>query len=404
MGLLTRLKGLFGRQVLLPGGNMAYPWYSFENQTLATNETIFAAISMLADGLASLPLDLKQKGRKLYADEHPIAALFEYGPCPNFTTYEFIRWMETLRNVTGAAYAIKELDNAGQIDALWLMKTGNVTPRIDRDTRELYYCVRDDLTSEEVYLHNSFVVAVSHISSDGITPISPIEVLKNSLDYDRQVKEFSINQMRDGLQPRFVIKWTGTNVSMEQIQEYDEVLRTFKKSGVLYMDKGKEFTPITGNSPIDPKVFEAEKITIARVARAFSIPLDRFLPENSSYNSAEQSDLNYLRDTLLPNVRMYSQEFDKKLLSIQDRQAGIKTNFYTGGFAKADTKTRGEYYQKAIRSGWMSLDEIRELEDLPPLPNQLGKEFFISKDLVPIRQLCQESAKKEGSERDGGRV
>lgn len=398
MGLFSRLKQLFAGKATAFISSLAQQGYSYENRTLASNETIFSAISILSNDLASLPLTLRNNARKVLPDEHSLSQLFEYGPCPNFTAFEFIRCMEVLRNTTGSGYALKEPDNRGNVIALWPMKTGYVTPMVDRDTRELYYRVCDDLAGEDVYLHNSFIVSVSHISTDGIHPVNPMEVLFSTLDYDREVKEFSVNQMKNGLRANIVIKWTQANLDQKQIEEYNRIIRTFKKSGILYLDKGKDFTQLTGSSLIDPKVFEVENITIARVARVFNIPLDRFLPEKSSYSSSEQSDLNYLRDTLQPMARMYEQELDKKLLSLQDRQQGYYSKFFLGGFARADTKTRGEYYQRALRSSWMCQDEVRELEDMPPLPGGLGKEFFISKDMVPIRRLLNNP--KEGSEDD----
>lgn len=369
---------------VLLGGNGVIPVNSSRGESIAGNETIFSAISMLSGAISSLPVSVRQDFRRLSPEEHDVARLLEYGPNPCMTTFRFISCMEVLRDCTGAAYAVKELDRSGGLAALWLMKTENVQPLIDRETRELYYRVRDETSGETAVLHSSLVLAVGHVSTDGITPISPIAVLHASLAYDKSVKEFSVSQMENGSRANIAIRVRG-NLTPEQLAKYDAMIGRFKRSGFLYIDDGKEVQELKGANVIDPKVFEVENITIARVARAYNIPLEKFLPERTSYSSAEQSDLNYLRDTILPMARMYEQEFSQKLLSPQDRAAGVQIKFSLNGFARADMATRGEFYMKGVRTGWFCLDDVRSLEDLPPLPDTLGQEFYISKDLISVQ-------------------
>jgi len=175
--------------------------------------------------------------------------------------------------------------------------------------------------------------------------------------------------------------------SMDQLKEYDKMIQSFKRSGILYLDKAKEVQELGNTSFIDPKVFEVENITIARVARVYNIPLDKFLPEKASYSKAEQSDLNYLRDTILPLVRMYEQNLTRWMLTPQERSQGMQIKLSLNGFARADMETRGKFYTQGIRSAWLNPDDIREYEDLPPLPGGIGQTYFVSKDLVPVEAL-----------------
>lgn len=369
--------------------------FNYTNATLADNETIFSAVTMLANAVASAPISVRQDYVKLSPKENNIARLCEYGFNSNMTTFKFIQSMEVLRNITGAAYAIKEYGLDGEVETIWLMKTENVTPIIEKDTKELYYRVRDD--KGDIYIHNSHIIAVSHISTDGINPINPLNVLKNSLDYDREVKEFSINQMKNGMKVNYVIKVTGAFSNKKDadgktaFDYYDEIISKFKKQGILYLDNGKSVEELKGNSLIDPKVFEVEEITIARVARVYTIPLGKMLSGKNSYASAEQADLEYLKDTILPIIRMYEQAFSRGLLSEFARNEGIQVKMSLNGFARADMKTRGDFYFKGIRSSWFCANEIRGLEDMGPILG--GDVFYVSRDLVPINM-----AGKEGDE------
>ncbi len=382
MGLISSLKKFFfntPNSVVVNGGSRQF---SFVNKDLATNETIFAAITMLSNGLASCPISLREESKKIKPSEHQLARLFEYGPNSYMTMFQFIRCMETLRNTKGAAYAIKEYGMYNSISAIWVVDSDCIEPIIDIDTKELYYKIRCDNSNR--YVHSSHIIAVNHISSDGYTAINPLSVLKDTISYDREIKEFSLNQMQNGLKANLVIKLQ-TKLDEPGLKLYEEMLQRFKKNGVLFVDQGKEFQELKNSSFIDPKVFEVEEITVARVARVYNIPLGKLISGKDSYSSAEQSDLEYIKDTILPSVRMYEQEFCKKCLSEVERDRGLQVKLSLNGFARGDMNTRGNFYFKGIRSSWFCANDIRSLEDMPPMPG--GDVFYVSRDMIPIDKI-----------------
>lgn len=114
------------------------------------------------------------------------------------------------------------------------------------------------------------------------------------------------------------------------------------------------------------------------------MPAHKLYAGKQSYSSSEQADLEYLVDTILPIIRMYEQEFNKKCLTTIDRNK-YEIKFNLSGFARADMKTRGEFYQKMVRCGGLTPNEIRELEDRPPKQN--GDDLMVSRDLIKIKDL-----------------
>lgn len=96
-------------------------------------------------------------------------------------------------------------------------------------------------------------------------------------------------------------------------------------------------------------------------------------------------DLLYLKDSILPTARMYEQEFTKKCIPNTERDEGIKVKISLNGFARADMKTRGEFYFKGVRTGWFCPDEVRAWEDMPPIKG--GDTYYVSKDLIPVDMI-----------------
>lgn len=375
MGILNSIRNFF-KTPSSAWINRNFSKFSFSNRDLATNETIFSAVSMLSNAIASAPISVSQDYTKLKPKEHSLAKLFEYGPNPRTSTFQFIRLMETLRNTKGAGYAIKEYGYGGEIDAMWVLDNDYVKPIIERDSKELYYEIRE--FNNVRYVHNSHIIVVTHLTTDGYTPINPLDVLRNTIDYDREIKEFSLNQMENNIKANIVVK-LAVKLSKENQEIYEEMIRDFKKSGVLFIDAGKELTELKNSSFIDPNVAAVEQITVERVERVYN------MPGKLTGKATNVEDLLYLKDTILPVVRMYEQEFSKKGLSEPDRDEGIKVKLSLNGFSRADMKTRGDFYFKGIRSSWFNANDIRALEDMSPIEG--GEVYYVSKDLIPINMI-----------------
>lgn len=356
--------------------------FSFFNTDLATNETIFSAVSLLSNTMGSLPLKLYKDYEITKPGENDLARMIEYNPTSYMTMLQWVRCMETLKNTKGNSYAIKEYDYMHQPIKMHILNPDFVTPIIEKDTKELWYEIRDE--DGLMYVHNSHIIHFSHISINGYKGINPLDVLRNTIDYDREIKEFSLNQMKNGLKANIVIK-LGAKLNKDAMNEYTEMIGRFQKNGILFVDQGKEFQELKNSSFIDPKVFDVENITIARVARVYNIPLHKLLAEKQGYSSAEQADLEYIKDTILPVIRQYEEELNKKLLTEQQRNEGYSFKFNLNGLARADMKTRGDFYFKGIRSAWFTPNEIRALEEMPP--REGGDQLFVSRDLIPIDKI-----------------
>ena len=364
-------------------------WFSPRNiftrqsgHTLATNETIFAAVSRLSNSVGSMPVKLMDS--QFHAvTEAPIADVVMNQPNPNQTSLDFFRTMEVMRDTDGNAYALKDYDNRYQVRALWMLDPSKVSPVIDKNTRELWYEIKPDGGGSTYYAHNMEMIHVKHIHGYGYTGISPLEVLRGTAEFDRKVREKSLDQIDSAITAAFILKLAGT-VNKEKKEEILENFRDFYKDngGVLIQEMGVDIEHLT-RSFIDTKLFDVEKITRARVANVYNLPL-HLLGEISGVQMAavEQMDLGYVQGTLVPIVRQYEQELNRKLLTAVERQRGWYFKFNVNALLRGDMKTRGEFYFKGIRSGWFKPNEVRALEDLPP--EKGGDLLYMSKDLFPI--------------------
>lgn len=353
-------------------------FWGIDNSKLATNENIFSVITRISNTMASLPLKL-QKNHETVSNS--IIDLLVNEPNPNMNGYELINKMEVSRNETGNAYVLIQRDIRFQPETLIPLDSTYVTPFINTDDGSLWYQVQGEKGT--YYIHNMNMIHVKHITgASRWAGISPISVLKNTIEYDKSVQEFSLSEMQK--KESFILKYAA-NVKPEI---RDAIIADFKRfysenGGILFQEPGVELTEIQ-RKYVASDTLASERITRSRVANVFNIPVS-FLNDNegSSYGSNEQMMLQFVTMTLTPIVKQYEKEFNRKLLTKSDRQSGMEFKFNLGGLLRGDTAARTAFYQAMLRSGGMTPNEVREKEDLPPMQGNAEK-LFVSGDLYPI--------------------
>lgn len=371
-------------------------FWGIDNTKLATNETIFSVISRLSNTLSSLPLKLHKDFDTVF---NQVSDVVINSPNPNMSGFEWINKTEVSRNETGNGYSAIIRDIRMQVEALIPIDSTYVTPFLNTDDNNLWYEVRG--VDGTYYVHNMNMFHVKHIT--GVSRwqgISPIDVLKNTLEYDKAVQEFSLSEMQK--KDSFILEY-GINVDSDKRQKIIDDFRRFyqENGGILFQEPGVTVKDIE-RKYFASDTLASERITRSRVANVFNVPVS-FLndTEGQSYSSNEQMMIQFVQMTLTPIARQYEQEMNRKLLTPEERKAGHYFKFNMGGLLRGDTAARTNFYQMMLRSGGMVPDEVRRLEDLPPKGGRAA-ELWISGDLYPIemdpsqRKGVKDSGEKEG--------
>lgn len=353
-------------------------FWGVDNAKLATNETIFSVISRISNTLSSLPIKLYQNyDLKI----NQAADVVINNPNPNMTSFEAFNKIEVSRNETGNGYALIIRDIRMQPEQLIPIDSTYVTPFINTDDSELWYQVTTN--NGTYYIHNMDMFHVKHITgASRWAGISPLDVLKNTLDYDKAVQEFSLSEMQK--KDSFILKY-GANVDTDKRQRIIDDFKRFYQDngGILFQEPGVELSDIQ-RKYFASDTLSSEKITRSRVANVFNVPVS-FLNDGDGqgFSSNEQMMIQFVQMTLTPIVRQYEQELNRKLLTSADRKAGFYFKFNLGGLLRGDTAARTQFYQMMIRSSGMTPDEVRQYEDLPPKGGK-ASELWISGDMYPL--------------------
>jgi len=361
-------------------------WKTRADRTMTNSEAIYAAVSRIANTIASLPIHL-YRDREVMKD-HPLEYLIAYRPSPCMTAFTFRQTMEANRNNEGNAYALMVPDLDGRTVRLDVIDPIRVQPYRDMDTREMWYRVAFD-DGKVGWVHHSSMIVLKHMSANGERGIRPIDVLRGTLDYDADMKHFSVKQL-EGVSNAVVLNVPSTALSEGKKKALiKQFLDTYAESGgkVIVLEGGITATTME-QKPVDANVLNVERVTRNRVATVYNIP-PHMLGDYSdtSYATAEQSMLEYLQMTINPIIEQWEEELNGKLLTWDMIKQGYSFRFDLVNLWRTDTQTMANRNQMAIRSGWLKPNEVRRQDHLPDDP--AGDTLLISRDLVPLSEAIK---------------
>ena len=173
---------------------------------------------------------------------------------------------------------------------------------------------------------------------------------------------------------------------------------------VAVLEEGMKYTPIS-ISPEQAQFLETRKFQINEIARIFRVPPHMVGDlEKSSFSNIEQQSLEFVKYTLDPWVVRWEQSLSRSLLS-EDEKKRYFFKFNLEGLLRGDYQSRMNGYAIARQNGWMSANDIRELEDLDKLsPEQGGDLYLVNGNMLPLEKAGAYADKNNEKETDNEEV
>lgn len=386
--LFNRFKNLFGMSTDISNKEELYLNDPKVVETLMgkeeLSESIYSVISRVSNVFASLPMKLIDSEYEQPVDCESFN-LLSNGP-RYFTRFDFFRDIEALRNYQGNAYVQLFRNINGKIEDMALIKPGCCVPVFDLDSGELYFQVTatDSRRYQKIaYVHYMEILHFKQTRFGNIQGIDPIKILTNTLDYDMKVRQISLNQLNgsnEGLKVRF-------ESNMEEAAKKEvvkNIAQFYKENGGLLVEENGVTIDRLQRDLVDSKLLDTDKISRSRIAMVYNVP-EHFIGGNqSSYSSQEQLNMEFLTYSLVPTVNQYEEELNKKTLTPREKEKGYRYKFNISSLLRADTQSRGNFYQIMRRSGAYTANDVLRYEDMPPSEEEGMNEHHISGDLYPI--------------------
>ena len=355
---------------------------------------VYSCVRILAEAVAGLPLHLYRynaDGGKEKAIDHPLYLLLHDEPNPEMSSFVFRETLMTHLLLWGNAYAQIIRNGKNQVVALYPLMPNKMS--VDRDENgKLYYTYyrgSDEAIRDRQYavkLQPSDVLHIPGLGFDGLVGYSPIAMAKNAIGMAIACEEYGAKFFANGAAPGGVLEHPGTIKDPARVRESWQ--HTFGGSGnankIAVLEEGMKYTPI-GISPEQAQFLETRKFQINEIARIFRVPPHMVGDlEKSSFSNIEQQSLEFVKYTLDPWIVRWEQSITRSLL-LQSEKKEYFVKFNLEGLLRGDYQSRMNGYAIARQNGWMSANDIRELENQDRIPAEEGGDLYlINGNMLPM--------------------
>lgn len=349
---------------------------------------VYGCVTLISKTIASLPLKIyrrKQNGEAAEMPDSPLYYLLHDEPNTMMTSCAWREQMVASVLLGGNSYTVIERDGANRPVALLPVPWQSVTVQRLKGGRNQYVIDIGDGT-KEVY-DQSDVLHVPGLGFDGLKGMSVIscgarQAIGLALATESHGSHLFANGARLGVvlkHPKSLSTDAQSRLSKQFQQQHSGLSNAFK---TMVLEEGMDISNMTMTSE-DAQFLESRRFQVEDIARFFGVPphMIGHQEKTSSWGTGvEQQTLGFLTFTIMPWLTRFEQEFNRKLFP----RSPFYAQFKHQGLMRGDSAARSAYYASGHQNSWLTTNEIRKAEDLPPVPG--GDQLFVQSNLLPIQQ------------------
>lgn len=328
---------------------------------------VYACVRILAEAVAALPIKVyrrRRDGGKEVADGHWLYRTLHDKPNNIQTPVEFFEFLMYCLCLRGNFYA----DIVGTGDMLLPIHPDNVTKIRQVNSSQgpmlTFEIRRDNGRRQDVVQEDLF--RVQGLSSDGVSGLAPITVLRNAVGMALAAEEFGSSLFKQGVRPSGVFEHP-SKLSPEAFARLRDSMATHAGSGnagkSLILEEGMAWKQVS-MTPDDAQFLETRKLQIEEIARAYRVPLHMLQSmDRATFSNIEHMAIEFVVHSLRPWLVRIEKSIKRDLIW---HEKTMFAEFLVDGLLRGDVKTRYESYGIAIANRIMSPNEIRDKENMNP--------------------------------------
>ena len=359
-------------------------------RTAMQTSAVYACVRILAESVAGLPLHVYERtanGSKSTKPSHPLYRLLHDEPNREMTSFVFRETLMSHLLLWGNAYAQIIRDGRGFPFAIYPLLPDRMA--VDRnESGELVYTYQSD--KGQVKLRRENVLHIPGLGFDGLIGYSPIAMAKNAVGLALATEDYGATFFANGANPGGVLEHPGV-IKPEQADRLRESWQSqfggANAHKVAVLEEGLKFHQMS-IPPEQAQFLETRKFQINEIARIFRVPPHMVGDlEKSSFSNIEQQSLEFVKYTLDPWVVRWEQSLQQALI-LPSEKATIFIKFNLDGLLRGDYQSRMQGYSTGIQNGFMSVNDVRGLEDMNLLTAEEGGDLhFVNGNMVKLADV-----------------
>lgn len=367
------------------------------DDTVLSLSAVWACVNLIAGTIASLPLVVYRtdsQGRRTVARDHKLYRVLHDSPNYDQTAVDFWEFVSASIELWGNAYA--RISRSGSDVA----SLHPIAPNLVSVRRLASGTIEYRWTEEG----KSFVETdktMLHIRGFGGNPLGGMSTLhfgRHAFSLARAVDRSAGSTFKHGLRPSGVLtfeKW----LSPEQRQVAEDKLNekflgAMNAGRPLILEGGTKWEQLT-ISPDDAQLLQSRGFSIEEICRFFGTPpfMIGHTEKSTSWGTGlEQQTLGFQKFTLRRRLKRIEQSLEKQLLTANDRANRVTIEFNLEGLLRGDSGGRARFYQQMTQIGAMTINEVRALENLPPVDG--GDVPRMQMQNMPITEIDEEAMRR----------
>ncbi len=359
------------------------------NDSAMRLSAVYACINAISEDVAKLPLNVYQEtdGGKQKMKAHPVYRLLHYQPNPDMTAMSFRQTLTAHCLSWGNGYAEIIRDNMGVPVELRPLRPDRVKPMRDRNNRTMYRVTNDaggivDLWSDEV-LH------IPGLGYDGVMGYNVIQYAREALGHAAALEKHGAAYFGNGATPGGILVHPGrlsdtARTNLEKFHNKNHRGSDNANKTAIY-EEGMQYTKIS-IPPNESQFIESRQFSIPEICRWFRIQPHKIADlSRSTYSNIEQQSLDYVTDTLSGWLKRWEQAIWWKLFADDEKDDGFYAEHVVEGLLRGDINTRYRSYAVGRQWGFLSVNEIRQKENLNPIDG--GDQYLVPVNMTTPTKL-----------------
>ena len=348
---------------------------------------VIACIRVIAESVGSLPLQLYRSdanGAKVLATDHPLYRILRYRPNDEQTSLELREQLVMLYLLYGDAYCELVRDGSGNItDMMPLHPSRMKTERLTDGT--LRYIYREPNGRQTIYSQRQ----LWHLrmpTLDGVHGLSLPQLVRDAIAHARAIESYGLTYFSNNARPGVVLQSDNpipTDAAERMREQWERLHRGPDRAHrTAVLPNGLKVHELGGSNESSQFV-EASKQAVITICRAFRVPphLVQSL-DGATFSNIEHQSREFLTYTLLPHLRRIEDSVARDLIDDPTLYAEHDVH----ALMRGDSAARAAWYQQALNSGIMSINEVRAAEGLNPIGPE-GDERFMQVNMTTLRQI-----------------
>lgn len=359
-------------------------------ETAIAVAAIRACVTLLAESVAQLPCELyRRKGdQRERATDHPLYDVIHAQPNAKDTSFEFYEQGMGSLGFRGNAYNLIDRDGAGYIRELIPVNPDKMAVLKGPDGLPYYQL----LDGSNQILPMRMVHHIKAFSIDGFIGLSPIQTNPDTIGLSMAVDEHASRVFANGTTLSGVIESPTDGAKFTTQEKIDTFLSKFidRHSGlrnsfsVALLQEGMQYKQLAMNNE-QAQLLESRKYGVIEACRLYKVPPHMIGElEKATNNNIEHQGLQFVIYTLLAWLKRIEGAMMRDLLLPSERK-DLYIEFNVSGFLRGDQKSRFESYALGRQWGWLSVNDIRRLENMSPI--QGGDLYLTPLNMIDTAKL-----------------